>query len=94
MMMSEPSPNPVPGVGHFNRTLLGHFWRAAKLMQGESSLPGEWEYLSAFRARKEQAPPEDFGIRRSLLHRQIIREENGRWRLRVPLMARWLRLRG
>ena len=28
--MSEPSPNPVPGVGHFNRTLLGHFWRAAK----------------------------------------------------------------
>jgi hypothetical protein len=30
MMMSEPSPNPVPGVGHFNRTLLGHFWRAAK----------------------------------------------------------------
>src|ERR1022692_2061542 len=30
MMMSAPSPNPVPGVGHFNRTLLGHFWRAAK----------------------------------------------------------------
>ena len=53
-----------------------------------------WEYLSAFRAREEQAPPEDGGIRRSLLHRQIIREENGLWRLRVPLMARWLRLRG
>jgi hypothetical protein len=66
----------------------------SQLMQGESSVPGEWEYLSAFRAREEQAPPEDGGIRRSLLHRQVIREENGGWRLRVPLMARWLRLRG
>jgi hypothetical protein len=66
----------------------------SQLMQGESSLAGEWEYLSAFRAREEQPPPEDIGIRRSLLHRQIIREENGLWRLRVPLMARWLRLRG
>jgi len=66
----------------------------SQLMQGESSLPGEWEYLSAFRAREEQPPPEDTGIQRSLRHRQIIREENGRWRLRVPLMARWLRLRG
>jgi hypothetical protein len=50
--------------------------------------------FSAFRAREEQAPSEDPGIRRSLLHRQIIREENGLWRMRVPLMARWLRLRG
>jgi hypothetical protein len=50
--------------------------------------------FSAFREREEQPPPEDGGIRRSLLHRQIIREENGIWRLRVPLMARWLRLRG
>ena len=66
----------------------------SQLMQGESSLPGEWEYLSAFREREEQPPPEDQGIRRSLLHRQIIREENGLWHLRVPLMARWLRLRG
>ena len=32
MMMSGPSPNPVPAVGHFNRTLLGHFWRAAKVL--------------------------------------------------------------
>jgi hypothetical protein len=30
MMSAPPSPNPVPEVGHFNRTLLGHFWRAAK----------------------------------------------------------------
>jgi hypothetical protein len=66
----------------------------SQLMQGESSLPREWEYLSVFRAHEEQPPPEDIGIRRSLLHRQIIREEEGIWRLRVPLMARWLRLRG
>jgi len=66
----------------------------SQLMQGESSLPGEWDYLAAFRGRDEQPPPEGFGIQRSLLHRQIIREENGLWRLRVPLMARWLRLRG
>jgi hypothetical protein len=66
----------------------------SQLMQGESGLAGEWEYLSAFRAREEQAPPEDDGVRRSLRHRQIVREENGMWRLRVPLMARWLRLRG
>ena len=25
-----PTPNPVPGVGHFKATLLGNFWRAAK----------------------------------------------------------------
>jgi hypothetical protein len=25
--------NPVPGAGHFNRTLLGQFWRAAKGMR-------------------------------------------------------------
>jgi hypothetical protein len=66
----------------------------SQLMQGESSLAGEWEYLAAFRAREEQAPPEVDAIRRSLRHRQIVREENGMWRLRVPLMARWLRLRG
>jgi hypothetical protein len=37
MMMSEPNPNPVPGVGHFNRTLLGHFWRAAKKRRPRST---------------------------------------------------------
>jgi hypothetical protein len=66
----------------------------SQLMQGESTLAGEWEYLSGFRERQEQPAPEDAAIRRSLRHRQIVREENGLWRLRVPLMARWLRLRG
>jgi hypothetical protein len=65
-----------------------------QLMRGESLLPGEWEYLSTFRYTNEQAPSSDEAIRRSLLRRQVIRETAGRWRLRVPLMGRWLRLRG
>jgi len=33
MMMPSPDLNPVPGLGHFNPTLLGQFWRAAKRLQ-------------------------------------------------------------
>ena len=65
-----------------------------QLMHGESRLPGEWEYLSGFRQAEEQDPPEDEAVRRSLLRRKLIDESGGSWRLRVPLMARWLRLRG
>jgi hypothetical protein len=52
--MSEPRPNPVPGVGHFNRTLLGHFWRAAKgtgYRQKEEKTTEDfqhWHHLSSF----------------------------------------------
>lgn len=31
--------NPVPGMGHFGRTLPGHFWRAAKERRSSSMLP-------------------------------------------------------
>jgi hypothetical protein len=65
-----------------------------ELMQGESALPGEWEYLAGFRSKGEQPPPDDEAIFRSLRHRQLIAEETGIWRLRVPLMQRWLRQRG
>ncbi len=64
-----------------------------QLMQGESELPGEWDYLAGFRNRDEQPPPDDENILQSLRHRQIIAED-GQWRLRVPLMQRWLRQRG
>ena len=64
------------------------------LMRDESTLPGEWEYLTAFRRHEQQRPPEATAIYESLRNRQIITEENGYWRLRVPLMARWLRERG
>jgi hypothetical protein len=65
----------------------------SELMQGESTLPSEWDYVAAFRTHDVQPPPSDPAIRRSLRGRQIIREENGDWRLRVPIMARWLKLR-
>jgi hypothetical protein len=63
-------------------------------MQGESKLPCEWDYLAGFRARDEQSPPEEEAVLRSLRHRQIVMEDGGTWRLRVPLMQRWLRQRG
>lgn len=65
-----------------------------QLMRGESTLPGEWEYLSAFRKRELQPLPEDEKIYASLRRRLLVAEETGEWRLRVPLMARWLRERG
>jgi len=65
-----------------------------QLLRGESTLPGEWEYLAAFRKRETQPPPEDEAIYTSLRRRLLVEEENGHWRLRVPLMARWLKERG
>jgi len=65
-----------------------------QLLRGESTLPGEWEYLSTFRKRELQPPPEDEAIYTSLRRRLLVEEESGEWRLRVPLMARWLKERG
>ena len=65
-----------------------------ELMCRESTLPGEWEYLSAFRRTETQSPPDDENVAASIRPRLLIEEDNGRWRLRVPLMARWLRLKG
>ena len=65
-----------------------------QLTEGESTLPGEWNYLRAFRRQPSQAPPEDETVRRSLERRLLVAEEDDRWRLRVPLMQRWLRLCG
>jgi len=65
-----------------------------QLMRGESTLPGEWEYLSAFRSKETQPPPNEEAVFQSLRRRLLVIEENGEWRLRVPLMARWLRQRG
>ncbi len=65
-----------------------------ELMHRECTLPGEWEYLLNFRQTETQAPPQDEKIVASLRRRLLIAESNGEWRLRVPLMARWLKLRG
>jgi len=65
-----------------------------ELLRRESSLPGEWEYLSKFRSRETQPPPDDEAIAQSLRRRLLVDEESGQWQLRVPLMSRWLRKRG
>jgi hypothetical protein len=67
-----------------------------ELLRRESQLSGEWEYLSAFRKQETQPPPEEETIARSLRRRLLVAEEGegGHWRLRVPLMRRWLIKRG
>jgi hypothetical protein len=67
-----------------------------ELMRRESILPGEWEYLFVFRRQETQPPPDDHAIRQSLRRRLLIHEDSdqGPWRLRVPLMRRWLIKRG
>jgi len=67
-----------------------------ELMHRESSLTGEWEYLYAFRKHEAQPHPEDEAIASSLKRRLLVTvdDEVGQWRLRVPLMRRWLLKRG
>ncbi len=62
-----------------------------ELLEKESRLPGELDYLRAFRIVGEQPPPAGEAVARSLRRRRLVSEEEGRWRLRVPLMGRWLR---
>lgn len=64
-----------------------------QLLEKECRAPAEWDYLYAFRRQETQPPPDDPAIERSLRRRLLVSEEGDRWRLRVPLMARWLRKR-
>ena len=65
-----------------------------QLMQPEDAAPGEWDYLRSFRTRNAQPPPEDEAVYQALRRRLLVTEEQNQWRLRVPLMQRWLRERG
>lgn len=66
-----------------------------ELLEKESRRPGEWDYLRGFRRSEEQPPPEDPQVDRALRRRWLIAETpSGGYRLRVPLMGRWLRERG
>jgi hypothetical protein len=66
-----------------------------QLLQRECSLEGEWAYIEGFRVAEVQAEPADGAVRRSLRRRLMVTEaEGGGWRLRVPLMRRWLIERG
>jgi len=61
------------------------------LMQVESELPGEWDYLLNFRHCDTQPPPDEEILCMSLRRRLLIEDDADQWRLRVPLMRRWLR---
>ncbi len=65
-----------------------------ELLRRESTLPGEWEYLERFKRVDMQPLPDDEAVARSLRRRELMAIANGEWRLRVPLMERWLRVRG
>jgi hypothetical protein len=62
----------------------------SELIEKECRTPAEWQFLLGFRATETQPPPPDEQIRRSLRRRLLIVEEDEQWRLRAPLMRRWL----
>ncbi len=64
-----------------------------ELAEKESKLSGEWDYVRAFRTVDHQPVPDDEAVARSLRRHLLVVEEAGRFRLRVPLMGRWLRQR-
>lgn len=64
-----------------------------QLLQNESELPGEWEYLFGFKIQKMLPVPEDAAVFSSLQRRSLIRIEDGQVRLRVPLMQLWMEKR-
>ncbi len=61
-----------------------------QLLLRESVIPGEEEYVRGFAVTPDQPPPADPAVARSLHRRELAVAENGRWRLRVPLMQHWL----
>jgi hypothetical protein len=65
-----------------------------QLVCSESRHAGEWEYLKRFRIHDFQEPPADEAVYQSLRRRLMVTEEDGHWRMRVPLAQRWLRERG
>jgi TIR domain len=61
-----------------------------QLIEGESCLPGEKHYLLGFREQEVQPVPGDSLVRRALRRRRLVVDNGGKWRLRVPLMRRWM----
>jgi len=64
-----------------------------ELLRKECRSSAEWEYIAGFRTKDAQpAPPED--VLGPLRRRWLLEPDGEMWRLRVPLMQRWLRVRG
>ncbi|MCG8459898.1 MAG: hypothetical protein MI919_26760, partial [Holophagales bacterium] len=64
-----------------------------QLLNGESHLPGEWSYLREFAVSEIQPPPRSREVLQSLRRRLLVEPEGDGWRLRAPIMGRWLRER-
>ena len=63
-----------------------------QMVEKQCRLAGEWEHLRAFARLESQPVPEDAEVRWALNRRQLcMKADSGEWRLRVPLMGRWLR---
>ena len=65
-----------------------------EVIEQESLLPGEFAYLQSFIGSETQPAPTDPAVARSLRRRMLIEASDGLWRLRVPLMRRWLQAKG
>lgn len=65
-----------------------------QLLERECRLAGEWDWLQGFRRADALPPPPDPAILSALCRRLLVLPEGDTWRLRVPLMQRWLRERG
>ena len=61
-----------------------------EILRKECDTEAEWTYLKRFRNAEVLPPPNDEDVYAALRRRQLVIEENGMWRLRVPLMRRWL----
>jgi hypothetical protein len=67
---------------------------AELMLYRSDEYPDAWAYLSAFRNSARQCPPENDAVRLVLKRHLLVKEtDDGRWELRVPLMARWLKER-
>ncbi|MFM8331008.1 MAG: hypothetical protein ACKN9T_04915 [Candidatus Methylumidiphilus sp.] len=65
-----------------------------QLLKGEST-EADWAWLVGFRRHDTLPIPEDEAVFLSLRRRWLVVDaEPGKWRLRVPLLLRWLRERG
>lgn len=61
-----------------------------QLIEGENCSSDEAEYLLAFRSQESQPEPINGPLRRALRRRLLVDNVDGMWRLRAPLMRRWI----
>ena len=84
------------GVTHRVETALatGGVRRLGGPLESDDASAGRAPDAEEGRTRSTQPAPADEVVARSLRRRLLVVEDDGGWRLRVPLMERWLRQRG